>query len=67
MVQKRQILIQKIIKIAHYAGSTHPLSISLEEKFKAMVEENSKGTLKVEIYGDGKLGSEAEYFSVLRS
>lgn len=57
----------KIIKIAHYAGSTHPLSISLEEKFKAMVEENSKGTLKVEIYGDGKLGSEAEYFSVLRS
>lgn len=57
----------KLIKVAHYAGASHPLSISLEEKFKKMVEENSNGSLKVEVYGDGKLGSEAEYFSVLRA
>lgn len=57
----------KTIKVAHYAGRTHPLSVSLEEIFKPMVEKNSNGTLKVEIYGDSKLGSETEYLSVLRS
>ncbi|MGI6686336.1 MAG: TRAP transporter substrate-binding protein [Bacillota bacterium] len=57
----------KTIKIAHYAGPTHQVSISLNEVFKPMVEEKSNGALKVEVYGDGKLGSENEYLSAVRS
>ncbi|SEN76671.1 TRAP transporter substrate-binding protein [Lihuaxuella thermophila] len=55
------------IKVAHYFAANHPQNIALREKFKDMVEKNSKGTLKVDIYENSKLGAEKEFYDGVRN
>jgi len=53
------------IKLAHTGASTHPYAVG-SDKFKELVEKKSGGAIKVEIYGDAKLGSEREAVESLR-
>ena len=55
------------IKVANYFATDHPQNVALREKFKPMVEEGSKGTLKVEIYDNSKLGAEKEFYDGVRN
>lgn len=55
------------IKVANYFAENHPQNIALREKFKPMVEKNSNGTLKVEIYENSKLGAEKEFYDGVRN
>lgn len=55
------------VKIANYFAYDHPQNIALREKFKPMVEKNSNGTLKVEIYENSKLGAEKEFYDGVRN
>lgn len=55
------------IKVANYFAANHPQNIALREKFKTMVEKNSKGTLKVDIYENSKLGAEKEFYDGVRN
>ena len=48
-----------VIKIGHAAAKEHFAQSSFE-KFKELVEGNSKGKIKVEIYPEGELGGERE-------
>ena len=48
-----------VIKIGHAAAKEHFAQSSFE-KFKELVERNSKGKIKVEIYPEGELGGERE-------
>ena len=47
------------MKLAHNMSEDHPIHKSLSE-FEKLVEEKSKGTIDVEIYPNGVLGSERE-------
>lgn len=55
------------IKVANYFAYDHPQNIALREKFKPIVEKNSNGTLKVEIYENSKLGAEKEFYDGVRN
>lgn len=55
------------IKVANYFAEDHPQNVALREKFKPMVEENSNGTLKVEIYPNSQLGAEQEFYDSVRN
>jgi tripartite ATP-independent transporter DctP family solute receptor len=55
------------IKVANYFAQDHPQNVALRDKFKAMVEKNSNGTLKVEIYDNNKLGAEKELYDGVRN
>ncbi|MFC4768050.1 TRAP transporter substrate-binding protein [Effusibacillus consociatus] len=55
------------IKIANYFAENHPQNVALREKFKPLVEKNSNGTLKVEIYENSKLGAEKEFYDGVRN
>ncbi|WP_017728997.1 TRAP transporter substrate-binding protein [Halalkalibacterium ligniniphilum] len=57
----------KNIKIAHYFAEDHPQNVALKEVFKPMVEENSGGTLTVEIYPNSQLGAEQEFYDGVRN
>ncbi|MGG1597157.1 TRAP transporter substrate-binding protein [Paenibacillus naphthalenovorans] len=57
----------KTIKVANYFAPEHPQNVALREKFKPLVETNSNGTLKVEIYDNNKLGAEKEFYNGVRS
>jgi len=57
----------RTIKVANYFAENHPQNVALREKFKPMVEKNSKGTLKVEIYANSKLGAEKEFYDGVRN
>ena len=48
-----------VIKVGHAAAKEHFAQKSFE-KFKELVEENSNGKIKVEIYPNGELGGERE-------
>lgn len=50
----------QVITVAHLQPDSHPVHISFTEKLKPMIEENSEGQLKVEIYGGGQLGGERD-------
>ncbi len=50
----------QVITVAHQQPDSHPVHISFTEKLKPMIEENSNGQLKVEIYGGGQLGGERD-------
>jgi len=52
----------KTIKLDHNWGPDHPHHIAFNEIFKSKVEDESDGTLKVEIYGNNQLGGEREIF-----
>lgn len=57
----------KTIKVANYFAEDHPQNIALREKFKPLVEENSGGALKVEIYPNSQLGAEEEFYDGVRN
>ncbi|MGD9569616.1 MAG: DctP family TRAP transporter solute-binding subunit [Sedimentibacter sp.] len=50
----------KTIKVAHWFAEDHPQHISLL-KFKEILEANSNGAFKVEVYPNSQLGSEDVY------
>lgn len=55
------------IKVANYFAPDHPQNIALKEKFKPLVEEKSKGSLKVEIFENNKLGGEQQFYTGVRN
>ncbi|GGK34417.1 hypothetical protein GCM10010965_29240 [Caldalkalibacillus thermarum] len=57
----------KTIKVANYFASDHPQNVALRETFKPMVEENSEGRLKVEIYDNSQLGAEEAFLEGVRN
>lgn len=57
----------KTIKIANYFAEDHPQNIALKEKFKPLVEENSNGSLKVQIYPNSQLGAEEQFYEGVRN
>ncbi|MCQ6264590.1 TRAP transporter substrate-binding protein [Fictibacillus sp. WQ 8-8] len=57
----------KTIKIANYFAKDHPQNVALREKFKPMVEKESGGTLKVQIYDNSTLGAEKEFYDGVRN
>lgn len=62
-VEKKDEATQKqiVIKVAHYFPNDHPQNKALNEVFKKIVEEESKGAIFVEVYGNNTLGSEKEF------
>ncbi len=50
----------QVIKFAAINNTSHPAVIAIAEKFKPMVEENSGGQLKVEIFDNAQLGGERD-------
>ncbi|MBB6448647.1 tripartite ATP-independent transporter DctP family solute receptor [Geomicrobium halophilum] len=58
---------EQTIKVAHYFAQDHPQNVALNEKFKPLVEENSNGSLTVEIYPDSQLGAEEEFYAGVQS
>lgn len=57
----------KTIKVANYFAKDHPQNVALREKFKPMVEKESGGTLKVQIYDNSTLGAEKEFYDGVRN
>ena len=53
------------MKLAHNMSEDHPIHKSLSE-FERLVEEKSKGTIDIEIYPNGVLGSEREMIVQLK-
>jgi tripartite ATP-independent transporter DctP family solute receptor len=49
------------IKIANYYAPEHPVNQALNNKFKPMVEKETNGEVKVEIYPNNQLGNEQEF------
>ncbi|MDK2798718.1 MAG: TRAP-type transport system periplasmic protein [Clostridiales bacterium] len=49
------------LKIANYYAPDHPVNQALENTFKAMVEKDTNGEVKVEIYPNNQLGNEQEF------
>lgn len=47
------------MRLAHNQGETHPVHKSLAE-FARLVEEKTEGTIKIELYPNGQVGSERE-------
>jgi TRAP-type transport system periplasmic protein len=56
----------KTIKIGNWYAEDHAVNIALKEKFKTLVEKNSNGTLKVEVYPNSALGSEEKMYDSVR-
>lgn len=54
------------LKLAHNLNERHPVHLALE-RFKELVEENSEGNIKIRIYPNGQLGSEAEVLEQLQA
>ncbi|MDQ0219469.1 TRAP transporter substrate-binding protein [Peribacillus cavernae] len=57
----------RTIKVAHYFAEDHPQNVALKEKFKKVVEEESNGELKVEIFANSTLGAEKEFYDGVRN
>nr|WP_245807827.1 TRAP transporter substrate-binding protein [Halobacillus massiliensis] len=57
----------KTIKVANYFAEDHPQNVALREKFKKIVEEESGGELKVQIYANSTLGAEKEFYDGVRN
>ena len=55
----------KTIKVANYFADDHPQNVALREKFKPMVE--AKTDLRVQIYGNSRLGAEKEFYDGVRN
>lgn len=55
------------IKVANYFAEDHPQNVALREKFKPLVEKNSGGTLKVQIFENNKLGGEQQFYTGVRN
>jgi TRAP-type transport system periplasmic protein len=57
----------KTIKVAHYFAEDHPQNVALKEKFKKIVEEESNGSLQVQIFPNSTLGAEKEFYDGVRN
>lgn len=55
------------IKVGTVVSSNHPMNAALKSKFKPLVEEGSKGALKVQIIDGGTLGGEKEQYDSVRN
>lgn len=55
------------IKVATYYAADHPQNVALRDKLKPIIEEKSKGTLKVEIFENNKLGGEQQFYTGVRN
>ncbi|WP_085522241.1 TRAP transporter substrate-binding protein [Tuberibacillus sp. Marseille-P3662] len=55
------------LKVANYFAASHPQNVALKEKFKPLVEEQSNGKIKVEIYPNNELGAEQEFYDGVRN
>jgi tripartite ATP-independent transporter DctP family solute receptor len=55
------------IKVANYFAAEHPQNVALKEKFKPLIEKNSQGTLKVDIFENNKLGGEQQFYTGVRN
>lgn len=49
------------LKIANYYATDHPVNVHLNEVFKKIVEEQTEGSIKVEVYPNNQLGDEQEF------
>lgn len=58
---------KKVIKVANYFAEDHPQNVALREKFKKIVEEESKGQLEVQIFPNSTLGAEKEFYDGVRN
>lgn len=56
-----------VIRVGSTVAATHPVTVVLKTSFKKMVEEESKGALKVEVYEGGPLGGEKELYDSVRN
>ncbi len=54
------------LKLAHNQGEDHPIHTSLSE-FKTLAEENSKGSVQLEIFPNGQLGQEKDVIELVQS
>lgn len=54
------------LRLAHILAENHPVHISME-KFAELVQEKTDGTVEIEIFANGTLGSEREYLESLQS
>ncbi len=50
-----------IIKVANDLAEEHPQNISLKQTFKPLIERESKGEIKVEVYPNNLLGAEKDF------
>lgn len=57
----------KTIKIANYFAEDHPQNVALREVFVPMIEEESNGTLEVQIFPNNTLGAEKEFYDGVRN
>jgi tripartite ATP-independent transporter DctP family solute receptor len=55
------------LKVGDNWSSSHPMAAALDNVFKKIVEEKSKGEIKVEVYHDGSLGNEADLWNGVRN
>ena len=55
------------IKVANYFAAEHPQNVALKEKFKPIIEQKSKGALKVDIFENNKLGGEQQFYTGVRN
>lgn len=49
------------LKLANYFAESHPQNIALNSKFKPLLENATKGGIKVELYPNNQLGAEKEF------
>jgi tripartite ATP-independent transporter DctP family solute receptor len=55
------------IKVGDNWGETHPMAAVMDDVFKAEVEKNSGGKIKVDVYHSGTLGNEADLWNGVRN
>ena len=55
------------IKVGDNWGATHPMGRAVQEVFKPMVESQTEGRVKVDVYSDGTLGNEGDLWNGVRN
>ncbi|MDR3342586.1 MAG: TRAP transporter substrate-binding protein [Treponema sp.] len=55
------------IKVGDNWGVTHPMAAAMDNIFKAQVEKNTNGAIKVDVYHDGTLGNEGDLWNGVRN
>lgn len=55
------------IKVGDNWGATHPMGRAVQEVFKPMVESQTEGKVKVDVYSDGTLGNEGDLWNGVRN
>src|SRR5690625_6512843 len=58
---------KRTIKIANFYAYDNAVNIALNEKFKTIVEEESNGSLEVEVYSNSQLGGEEQMWDSVKN